>query len=148
MISLSEKNPKIIERKPLPRVVERTNIRYRGINFVIEINEEYVDTSNPEGNTQFWAKLEWPRGHLAERLESAAFAVGVPCFRFEFFTCYTCRGAHRRQGEVFEEAAAYIKGTIDDVYDRAVDEARKNADRAEAIINEIKEALTQREWEK
>ena len=136
------------DKNELPRVVERTNIRYRGIHFIIEMSEEYVDAGVSEGNTQFWAKLEWPCSYLAERLESAAFAVGVPRFRFEFFTPYTSRGAHRRQGEVFEEAAAYIKGTIDDVYDHVVDEARENADRAEAIINEIKEYLTQRKWEK
>lgn len=136
------------ENNELPRIVERSNIRYRGINFVIEVSEEYVDTDDKEGNTQFWARLEWPRGHLAEKLESASRLVDVESYRFEYFTCYTCRGAHRRQGEVLEEAAAYIKETIDNVFDRAVDETRKNADKAETIINEIKEELTQREWMK
>ena len=134
--NLSERN------KPF----DRTNIRYRGINFVIIMYEELADYDKPDGNKQFWAQLEWPRGHLAARLENAGKLVGVPSYRFEFFTCYTCRGAHRSYGDVFDEAANYIKDTIDVIYDVSVEQARMNANKAETIINEIKEELTQRGW--
>jgi hypothetical protein len=130
------------------RVIERTNVRYRGINFVIEIHEEFVDFDDPDKGKQFWAKLDWPRGTLAEKLEEAGRLVGVEDYRFEYFTCYTCRGRHRSQGDVFDEAASYIKETIDYVYDRAIRKARKNADMAEQLINYIREELTTREWMK
>lgn len=148
MTADGKRKAEITEKVTIPGIVERTNIRYRGINFVVELQREYCDTSDPSKGVQYWARIEWRRGRWAEQMEQAARLVNVPDYRFEFFTSYTGRGRHRSMSNVFEEANAYIKGTIDLMFDRAVEEARKRADRAEQIINDIKEELTQREWEK
>lgn len=124
---------------------DRTNVRYRGVNFIVEVAQE--ECHQFDNCKQYWAKIEW-REPIAGKFEEIAELTDIPDYRFEFFTSYTGRGRHRSIGDVFEEASAYAKETIDIIFDYAVEHARLRADRAEVILNSIKEGLTQRQWAK